>query len=159
MKFQATTIFGGHTSWFFADLAGNLEYGFAHVLAQFYKINAIINDFSPVLGAGHAGRGGRGSSQPLTGAPYDCLTHPVLHGCRGGSASVSGSTVSGGRGGGTIFLKNTGTMHNDGDISANGEAGTSAAGGGSGGAILMEIGLIKVHLSVCLSACLSKYNF
>ena len=98
-------------------------------------------------GAGHGGRGGHGSGQALTGEPYGCLTHPVNHGCRGGSAS----TVAGGRGGGTIYLRVTGTLHNDGQISCNGEAGRSASGGGSGGSILMEdVGLIKVCVLVCV---------
>ena len=62
---------------------------------------------------------------------------------------MSGSTVLGGRGGGTIYLKNAGTLHVDGVISANGETGNAASGGGSGGAILMEeIGLIKVYSSL-----------
>ena len=62
---------------------------------------------------------------------------------------MSGSTVLGGRGGGTIYLKNAGTLHVDGVISANGETGTAASGGGSGGAILMEeIGLIKVYILI-----------
>ena len=103
-------------------------------------------------GAGHGGRGGKGSSQSQTGAPYGCLTKPVDYGCRGGSASVSGSTRAGGRGGGTIYLRVTGTLQNDGQISCNGEAGTYASGGGSGGSIWMEdIGLIKVTYISLLS--------
>ena len=55
--------------------------------------------------------------------------------------------MAGGRGGGTIYLKITGTLQNDGEISCNAESGRSASGGGSGGSILMEdIGLIKVSL-------------
>ena len=103
-------------------------------------------------GAGHGGRGGKGSSQSQTGAPYGCLTKPVDYGCRGGSASASGSTRAGGRGGGTIYLRVTGTLQNDGQISCNGEAGTYASGGGSGGSIWMEdIGLIKVTYISLLS--------
>ena len=57
--------------------------------------------------------------------------------------------MAGGRGGGTIYLKITGTLQNDGEISCNAEAGSSASGGGSGGSILMEdIGLIKVSLKL-----------
>ena len=100
-------------------------------------------------GAGHGGRGGHGSGQPRTGEPYGCLTHPVDHGCRGGMATVSGSGVAGGLGGGTIYLRITGTLHNDGEISCNGENGRLGSGGGSGGSILMEdVGLIKVCFHV-----------
>lgn len=35
-------------------------------------------------------------------------------------------------------------MHNDGTVRCNGEAGLQGSGGGSGGSILMEIGLIQV---------------
>lgn len=64
-------------------------------------------------------------------------------GCKGGS-DASGDT--GGRGGGVIYLKVTGTLQNDGEIRCNGENGRSSnAGGGSGGSIDLDIDNIKVH--------------
>ena len=65
---------------------------------------------------------------------------PVDRGCRGGASSVNGTA---GRGAGTIYLRVT-NLQNDGEISANGEGGNSAAGGGSGGSILIEVNNIKV---------------
>ena len=103
--------------------------------------------FILVTGAGHGGRGGHGSGQPRTGAPYGCITQPVDHGCRGGTALHSDNTYLGGRGGGTIHLQIAETLQNDGEISCNGETGSSGSGGGSGGSIWMkDIGLIKVRL-------------
>lgn len=69
------------------------------------------------------------------------MFEPVDRGCSGGTSSASGT---GGRGGGVIYLKVTDTLQNDGEISCNGEAGTGASGGGSGGSILMDINNIKV---------------
>ena len=48
-----------------------------------------------------------------------------------------------------VYIKVTGTLHNDGTVQCNGEAGSAGGGGGSGGSILLEVGLIKV--SVCVS--------
>ena len=48
-------------------------------------------------------------------------------------------------------MKVTGTLHNDGTVQCNGEAGLSGGGGGSGGSILMEVDLIKVSICVRLA--------
>lgn len=77
----------------------------------------------------------------LTGAPYGQIFEPTDLGCSGGKSLVSGS---GGRGGGTIYLNVTKELQNDGEISCNGEPGTGASGGGSGGSILIDVHNIKV---------------
>lgn len=94
-----------------------------------------------LAGAGHGGRGGRGSSQTLTGEAYGSIFYPSALGCQGGSINA---TYPGGRGGGVINLNVTGTLHNDGTVHCNGEAGSRGSGGGSGGSILIYAGLIKV---------------
>lgn len=93
------------------------------------------------VGAGHGGRGGRGTSVRRTGAPYGQLFDPMDRGCRGGHNSGG----QGGGGGGVIFLEVTGSLQNDGEISVNGAKGGNTAGGGSGGSINMKINLIKVR--------------
>jgi len=86
-------------------------------------------------GAGHGGRGGRGSNQFHTGGAYGSLFEPKTHGCSGGSDGQS----SGGKGGGNIVFKVTGTLQIDGLVQANGEnAPNGGAGGGSGGSIVMH---------------------
>lgn len=79
----------------------------------------------------------------VTGEPYGQIYEPVDRGCNGGSSSTGSGT--GGRGGGKIYIRVTEELQNDGQISCNGEAGTGAAGGGSGGSILMDIVNIKVN--------------
>lgn len=77
-----------------------------------------------------------------TGAPYGQVFDAVDRGCKGGDNSNSNT---GGRGGGVIFLKVTGTLQNDGKVTCNGENGRSShAGGGSGGSINLDIHNIKV---------------
>ena len=77
-----------------------------------------------------------------TGAPYGQVFDAVDRGCKGGNDNL---TVSGGRGGGVIFLQVSGTLQNDGEISVNGENGQGYnSGGGSGGSINMIVNLIKV---------------
>lgn len=84
----------------------------------------------------------------VTGAPYGEIFEPTDRGCSGGSSTVSGN---GGRGGGTIYLKITMKLQNDGEISCNGETGTGASGGGSGGSILMDIANVTVGLEILYS--------
>lgn len=94
-----------------------------------------------LLGAGHGGRGGANTNNKLSGAPYGQVFEPTDRGCRGGDSSVTGF---GGRGAGVVYLKVTNELQNDGEISCNGEAGAGAAGGASGGSILIDVANIKV---------------
>ena len=92
-------------------------------------------------GAGHGGRGG-GASTATTGAPHGQLVEPVDPGCTGGAGITGRST--GALGGGVIYIRADDYLQNDGLISANADHSTLAAGGGSGGSILMDINNIKV---------------
>ena len=94
-----------------------------------------------ILGAGHGGRGGRGSAVNKTGTAYGELFSPVDVGCRGGDGSKKNS---GGRGGGVVYLRVTGVMQINGRVSCNGEDGHAGGGGGSGGSINIHANLIKV---------------
>ena len=87
-------------------------------------------------GAGHGGRGGRGSGVTNTGYPYGSLFVPDDRGCKGGDGHGTGT---GGLGGGIIKLK-INNLQNDGTVSAIGQNGKSNGGGGSGGAVYVEIG-------------------
>lgn len=73
--------------------------------------------------------------------PYGQVFEPVDRGCKGGASTVSGA---GGRGAGVIYLKVSGNLQNDGEVSCNGEGGTGSGGGGSGGSILIDVHNIKV---------------
>ncbi|KAL4226615.1 hypothetical protein ACF0H5_014598 [Mactra antiquata] len=92
-------------------------------------------------GAGHGGRGGANSENLFTGGPYGDILEPTDYGCSGGTSSQDGAV--GGRGGGVIYLNVLVELQNDGEISCNGEPGTSASGGGSAGSILIDVGNIK----------------
>lgn len=105
-----------------------------------------ISFWFDIKGAGHGGRGGRGSGQLKTGAPYGQVFDAVDRGCRGGD-NGNGNANTGGRGGGVITLKMTTILQNDGQISVNGENGkASSAGGGSGGSINIDTNNIKVRI-------------
>lgn len=91
------------------------------------------------IGGGHAGRGGKGSGQPSTGAPVGQLFDPDHLGCSGGS-----SAGPGGLGAGIIRLVISEMLQNDGHIRCNGASGTKGDGGGSGGTINIHTDLIKV---------------
>lgn len=82
-------------------------------------------------GAGHGGRGGKGSNQPSTGAFYGSVTKPQMYGSSGGCGSTPG--------GGLLYVKST-KVTVDGDIMADGASASrgSRLGGGSGGSIMIE---------------------
>jgi hypothetical protein len=97
-------------------------------------------------GGGYGGKGGDGENNPNSGGEtYD--GHYKVLGSGGGSAKVDEMTEAlAGRGGGCLVLYITGTLHVKGYIYAEGEPGlpdtktcpTVAAGGGSGGTILIK---------------------
>lgn len=89
-------------------------------------------------GAGHGGRGGRGSSTPVGGDIYGDQYNPITLGSGGGNGP-NGS--SGGNGGGAIHLIVNNAVTLNGVISANGYNGTvhyGEGGGGAGGSILIN---------------------
>lgn len=100
-------------------------------------------------GGGYGGPGGTGSGAGATaGASNGSSTTPHY---RAGSGGASGliSSITGGNGGGIVFLTTsaTTTIGSTGYISANGSAGThgcggtaGASGGGSGGGIYLSVG-------------------
>ena len=102
------------------------------------------------LGAGHAGRGGRGYGQHTTGAPYGNVFEPTDFGCRGG---VGNNANTYGRGGGIVYLNIHDMLQVDGHISVNGGAGTSRGGGGSGGSVWIDTHRIRVRENKILRAC------
>ena len=84
-------------------------------------------------GAGHGGRGGSGTNQPLTGAFYGNVYKPQAFGSSGGGGPTSG---------GGVLHVNTTELNLDGKIEVDGqsaEPGTSN-GGGSGGSIYLVTG-------------------
>lgn len=89
-------------------------------------------------GAGYGGTGGTGYYSNRGGVRYGTSTSPTYLGS-GGAAEYS--PQRGGNGGGYIRLAITGTLENNGSISANGTAGTPAnGGGGSGGSVYIQAG-------------------
>ena len=86
-------------------------------------------------GAGYGGLGGSSSSAIAGGVTYGSITAPVDLGSGGGRWS----NVQGGSGGGAIRFTVGGTLTVDGDVTADGEQGSTgnhrAGGGGSGGSI------------------------
>ncbi|MEI6728037.1 MAG: DUF2341 domain-containing protein [bacterium] len=89
-------------------------------------------------GGGYGGSGGNGAGSSSTGGvSYGSITEPIDLGS-GGSGAQGGNTSNTGNGGGLIKLNITGTLTNNGSISANGQAGNIPyyrTGGGSGGSI------------------------
>jgi len=86
-------------------------------------------------GGGYGGNGGNGNG--TGGSAYGSITEPTDLGS-GGSGSNGGNTTNQGNGGGAIKLNITGTLTNNGTISANGQNFSSPSyqtGGGSGGSI------------------------
>ena len=80
-------------------------------------------------GAGHGGIGGEANGETdSNGRTYGSAYYPTEPGSR--------ATVSGGRGGGYMYVVAGGTIINDGEMSVDGEG--SAAGGGSGGSIYVR---------------------
>ena len=86
-------------------------------------------------GGSHGGTGGRGSSTTYAGLAYDSIRRPRQLGSGGGTTR----SVTNGYGGGAIFLKTSKYVEIDGELQANGGTGSdTAAGGGSGGSIVIE---------------------
>jgi len=83
-------------------------------------------------GAGYGGKGGRSATGVAGGPTYGSATEPVDLGSGGGR---DGFGNPGGVGGGAIRLVVSGTLRNDGVVSANGTDSPGAGGGGSGGSI------------------------
>ena len=108
-----------------------------------------INNGNGGSGAGHAGRGGQGYGTTSTGAPYGNVFEPIDFGCRGGYGN-NGNTY--GRGGGVIYLHVSNLLQVDGHVSVNGGAGTSRAGGGSGGSIWIDTHTIRVSSPISHSS-------
>ncbi|MDP2631523.1 MAG: hypothetical protein Q8P30_02000, partial [Candidatus Uhrbacteria bacterium] len=103
-----------------------------------------LNNTGGAQGAGYGGAGGLGTSTNLNtgGLTYGSDTDPILFGSSGGGTGGGGS---GGAGGGVIRLNISGTLTNNGLISANGGAGGTngtnrSGGGGSGGSINITVG-------------------
>ena len=89
-------------------------------------------------GGSYGGLGGDGYPNVAPGPIYGSLTAPTDLGS-GGNARVSGEV--GGAGGGAIRLVVSGTLTNDGVISANGSAPIGPyTGGGSGGSVYVTAG-------------------
>lgn len=92
-------------------------------------------------GGGYGGSGGDSYSGIAGGAIYGNYTEPLLYGSSGGYTVKTGdASKAGGTGGGIISLEVTGTLINNGKLSADGGSGGSGgiytmSGGGSGGSI------------------------
>jgi uncharacterized repeat protein (TIGR01451 family) len=86
-------------------------------------------------GGGHGGVGGTAVRGEAGGSIYDSSNHPIEPGS--GGAYEAYYTSRGGSGGGAMKLIVTGTLHNDGSISADGNISVMNGGGGSGGSILV----------------------
>ncbi|MFO1477323.1 MAG: hypothetical protein U1F98_11790 [Verrucomicrobiota bacterium] len=99
-----------------------------------------VRGFSYYGGAGHGGFGGSGLQTNYGGGiAYDQSTAPALPGSGGGSYS---SFSPGGAGGGALKLTVAGTLLVDGSITANGANGTAQSGGGSGGSLWIQAGIV-----------------
>lgn len=83
-------------------------------------------------GAGHGGTSGRGASATSTGQPYGHLYEPTAFGSAGGG-------ISGGQGGGKMFLNISNMLELDGEIRSDGQDATGLSdGGGAAGSILIH---------------------
>ena len=95
------------------------------------------------VGAGHGGSGGRGPVDVTFGAgrPYGDLYEPYVFGSAGGPGPGG---LTGGTGGGILWMNVTGFIKVDGVVSADGGfADSNGGGGGSGGSIWMYCNLIQ----------------
>ncbi len=100
--------------------------------------NSTTGGSTNAAGGSNGGTGGTGCWSAAGAATYGDLMNPIEPGGGGGSI---GENQLGGDGGGLIRLSVTGTLTNDGTISASGYSGGSyAAGGGAGGAIYINAG-------------------
>ena len=104
--------------------------GYAGGLGFGAGTNQTMNNLTAGGGGGHGGYGGMSSTfAPGGGASYDHITSPSQLGSGGGSGIASGGA---GGGAGSFYI--TGTLQLDGQILADGLAGTNDnSGGGSGG--------------------------
>ena len=91
-------------------------------------------------GGGHGGCGGLSSTFALGGGSFtDSTTNPAVLGSGGGTGSTNG-----GAGGGLAQLFVGGTLELDGQILADGLAGTNRhSGGGAGGGLLISAGTLN----------------
>jgi hypothetical protein len=84
-------------------------------------------------GGGYAGYGGSSLGGALGGTAYGSLMNPTNTGSGGGGGSGAGA------GGGAVHLVVGGALQVDGQITANGDTGSSlGSGGGAGGGILLS---------------------
>jgi hypothetical protein len=94
-------------------------------------------------GGGHGGYGANSTPGSAGGNVYDTIENPIIAGSSGGLGVGSPPYDLGGAGGGAINLNVTGTLMNNGRISAGGAAGTGqGSGGGSGGSVLLSAGTL-----------------
>lgn len=100
-----------------------------------------LNGITYGTGAGHGGVGGGFTALP-GGNPYGQPQSPTYSGSGGGKGILSGVTVSGGSGGGSIVLNVSGALTVDGSITANGNPAPYPAGGGSGGSVWLTAGTL-----------------
>ena len=106
-------------------------------------------------GAGHGGFGGTTACGIPGGPSYGSLLQPVTPGSGGGSP--------GGAGGGTVRMSVAGTLRVDGQLTANGWAGTSgnydAGGGGAGGSLWLTVGTLSGAGSISANGGQGGHNF
>jgi hypothetical protein len=93
------------------------------------------------VGGTHGGVGGRGENIASTGIAYGSLTQPIDFGSGGGYGA-------GGIGGGALKVVVSGTLTNNGSITANGNNATSNGGGGAGGSIWIDVGIVNAGSGV-----------
>ena len=95
-------------------------------------------------GGGYGGYGGMGGTTNARGGnSYGSATFPGIGGNTGSPGGGSGSSFTpfGGMGGGLLNMRVTGSLTNNGRISADGKIGSgNYAGGGSGGSITLALG-------------------
>lgn len=108
-------------------------------------------------GGGYGGSGAMYNGSALGGSTYGSSTQPTDLGS-GGGAGFSSRTYPGGAGGGAMKLIITGTLTNNGTISANGLTGTANAtptmygGSGSGGSIWIQTGTLAGAITSSIMA-------
>ena len=98
-------------------------------------------------GTGGGAYGGEGGSGGIGAQPYGSPEIALQPGSGGGYVKSAG-----GHGGGAVLVESSGTVTLYGDITANGTAGTTDEGGGSGGAIRIDCERLNGSDSALLSA-------
>ena len=96
--------------------------------------------YGPAGGAGYGGVGGPGYASGTGGPAYGSATAPIDLGS-GGVRHV-GYILHGGIGGGAMRLTVAGTLTLNGSLTADGTAGETYCGGGSGGSIYVTAGTL-----------------